>query len=158
MSDLLPVKIMSEVVCTKSQEEYDDDFEKDLDWLISEEGRGEDHVSRASLYNLQFIEAHWTDWPISTFCFFHPPSLFYCVKLSTALLTAYCVLHGSLTLLCESVTVSSVEFPELEHLPIPCETNSIDMQWHTFTVPPPDAILMNTLTHVCYHTSMPITC
>lgn len=33
---------MSESVCTKSQEEYEDDFEKDLDWLISEEGRGED--------------------------------------------------------------------------------------------------------------------
>ncbi|KAG7230706.1 hypothetical protein INR49_019519 [Caranx melampygus] len=34
--------IMSEVVCAKSQEEYEDDFEKDLDWLISEEGRSED--------------------------------------------------------------------------------------------------------------------
>nr|XP_046248805.1 coiled-coil domain-containing protein 181 [Scatophagus argus] len=33
---------MSEVVCTKSQEEYEDDFEKDLDWLISEESRSED--------------------------------------------------------------------------------------------------------------------
>ncbi|XP_023255791.1 coiled-coil domain-containing protein 181 isoform X1 [Seriola lalandi dorsalis] len=33
---------MSEVVCTRSQEEYEDDFEKDLDWLISEEGRSED--------------------------------------------------------------------------------------------------------------------
>ncbi|KAM8746093.1 coiled-coil domain-containing protein 181 isoform 2-T4 [Acanthopagrus schlegelii] len=33
---------MSEVVCTKTQEEYEDDFEKDLDWLISEEGRSED--------------------------------------------------------------------------------------------------------------------
>ncbi|XP_029286093.1 coiled-coil domain-containing protein 181 [Cottoperca gobio] len=33
---------MSEVVCTKSQEEYEDDFEKDLDWLISEETRSED--------------------------------------------------------------------------------------------------------------------
>ncbi|KAM9384893.1 coiled-coil domain-containing protein 181 [Pholidichthys leucotaenia] len=33
---------MSEVVCSKAQEEYEDDFEKDLDWLISEEGRGED--------------------------------------------------------------------------------------------------------------------
>ncbi|XP_039984786.1 coiled-coil domain-containing protein 181 [Xiphias gladius] len=33
---------MSQVVCTKSQEEYEDDFEKDLDWLISEEGRSED--------------------------------------------------------------------------------------------------------------------
>ncbi|XP_070764531.1 coiled-coil domain-containing protein 181 [Enoplosus armatus] len=28
---------MSEVVCTKTQEEYEDDFEKDLDWLISED-------------------------------------------------------------------------------------------------------------------------
>ncbi|KAM4628626.1 coiled-coil domain-containing protein 181 [Polymixia lowei] len=33
---------MSEVVCTKTQEEYEDDFEKDLDWLISEEDRSED--------------------------------------------------------------------------------------------------------------------
>ncbi|XP_049911259.1 coiled-coil domain-containing protein 181 isoform X2 [Epinephelus moara] len=33
---------MSEVVITKSQEEYEDDFEKDLDWLISEESRSED--------------------------------------------------------------------------------------------------------------------
>ncbi|XP_073331856.1 coiled-coil domain-containing protein 181 [Pagrus major] len=33
---------MSEVVCTKTQEEYEDDFEKDLDWLISEESRSED--------------------------------------------------------------------------------------------------------------------
>ncbi|CAJ1060654.1 coiled-coil domain-containing protein 181 [Xyrichtys novacula] len=33
---------MSEVVCTKTQEEYEDDFEKDLDWLISEESRCED--------------------------------------------------------------------------------------------------------------------
>ncbi|XP_040896963.1 coiled-coil domain-containing protein 181 [Toxotes jaculatrix] len=33
---------MSEVVCTKSQEEYEDDFEKDLDWLIREESRSED--------------------------------------------------------------------------------------------------------------------
>ncbi|XP_020780300.2 coiled-coil domain-containing protein 181 isoform X2 [Boleophthalmus pectinirostris] len=32
---------MNEVVCTKSQEDYEDDFEKDLDWLISEEGRSE---------------------------------------------------------------------------------------------------------------------
>uniref|UniRef100_A0A8C6WST4 Coiled-coil domain-containing protein 181 n=1 Tax=Neogobius melanostomus TaxID=47308 RepID=A0A8C6WST4_9GOBI len=34
--------MMSEVACSKTQEEYEDDFEKDLDWLISEEGRGED--------------------------------------------------------------------------------------------------------------------
>ncbi|XP_010793308.1 coiled-coil domain-containing protein 181 [Notothenia coriiceps] len=33
---------MSGVVITKSQDEYEDDFEKDLDWLISEESRSED--------------------------------------------------------------------------------------------------------------------
>ncbi|KAA8589583.1 coiled-coil domain-containing protein 181 isoform X2 [Etheostoma spectabile] len=33
---------MSEVVCKQSQEEYEDDFERDLDWLISEESRSED--------------------------------------------------------------------------------------------------------------------
>ncbi|XP_075878892.1 coiled-coil domain-containing protein 181 isoform X2 [Nelusetta ayraudi] len=33
---------MSEAICTKPQVEYEDDFEKDLDWLISEEGRSED--------------------------------------------------------------------------------------------------------------------
>lgn len=36
--------IMSEVVCIKSQEEYEDDFEKDLDWLI-----GEDQVRQLDL-------------------------------------------------------------------------------------------------------------
>uniref|UniRef100_A0A3B4AF05 Coiled-coil domain-containing protein 181 n=1 Tax=Periophthalmus magnuspinnatus TaxID=409849 RepID=A0A3B4AF05_9GOBI len=35
---------MNEVVCSKSQEEYEDDFEKDLDWLISEEGRKDEHT------------------------------------------------------------------------------------------------------------------
>ncbi|XP_051233602.1 coiled-coil domain-containing protein 181 isoform X2 [Dicentrarchus labrax] len=39
---------MSEVVCAKSQEEYEDDFEKDLDWLISEESRSEDQSVRLS--------------------------------------------------------------------------------------------------------------
>ncbi|KAM7387871.1 hypothetical protein PAMP_024082 [Pampus punctatissimus] len=34
--------MMTEVVPTKSQDEYEDDFEKDLDWLISEESRSED--------------------------------------------------------------------------------------------------------------------
>lgn len=53
--DPLPVENMSEVVCTKTQEEYEDDFEKDLDWLISEEGRSEDQASRPLLYNVQFI-------------------------------------------------------------------------------------------------------
>ncbi|XP_047231826.1 coiled-coil domain-containing protein 181 [Girardinichthys multiradiatus] len=36
---------MTEVVSTKSQEEYEDDFEKDLDWLISEEGLSEEQGS-----------------------------------------------------------------------------------------------------------------
>ncbi|KAM6921320.1 coiled-coil domain-containing protein 181 [Xenentodon cancila] len=36
---------MTEIVHTKPQEEYDDDFEKDLDWLISEESRSEDQGS-----------------------------------------------------------------------------------------------------------------
>lgn len=38
---------MSEVVFTKSQEEYEDDFEKDLDWLISEEGTSDEQVIQA---------------------------------------------------------------------------------------------------------------
>lgn len=40
---------MSEVVCTKAQEEYEDDFEKDLDWLISEESQSVDQVNQASV-------------------------------------------------------------------------------------------------------------
>ncbi|XP_068599960.1 coiled-coil domain-containing protein 181 [Brachionichthys hirsutus] len=42
VSDLLPAVIMSEVVC-KAQDEYEDDFEKDLDWLIGEESRSKEH-------------------------------------------------------------------------------------------------------------------
>lgn len=41
---------MSEAICTKPQEEYEDDFEKDLDWLIREEGRSEDQVNEASVH------------------------------------------------------------------------------------------------------------
>uniref|UniRef100_A0A3P9LIZ8 Coiled-coil domain-containing protein 181 n=1 Tax=Oryzias latipes TaxID=8090 RepID=A0A3P9LIZ8_ORYLA len=36
---------MTETVYKNSQEEYEDDFEKDLDWLISEESRSEDQGS-----------------------------------------------------------------------------------------------------------------
>ncbi|XP_056132418.1 coiled-coil domain-containing protein 181 [Lampris incognitus] len=36
---------MSQGLSAKSQEEYEDDFEKDLDWLISEEGHSEDQGS-----------------------------------------------------------------------------------------------------------------
>lgn len=46
---------MSEVVCIKSQEEYEDDFEKDLDWLISEESRSEDQASQASVSSAIYI-------------------------------------------------------------------------------------------------------
>lgn len=35
---------MSEALCVKPQEDYEDDFEKDLDWLI-----GEDQASHPSL-------------------------------------------------------------------------------------------------------------
>lgn len=41
---------MTEAAHAKSQEEYEDDFEKDLDWLIGEEGRSEDPVSLALLH------------------------------------------------------------------------------------------------------------
>lgn len=41
---------MSEAICTKPQVEYEDDFEKDLDWLISEEGRSEDQVNEVSVH------------------------------------------------------------------------------------------------------------
>lgn len=40
---------MSELVCIKSQEEYEDDFEKELDWLISEESRSEGQVRQLPL-------------------------------------------------------------------------------------------------------------
>lgn len=40
---------MSELVCIKSQQEYEDDFEKELDWLISEESRSEDQVGQLRL-------------------------------------------------------------------------------------------------------------
>uniref|UniRef100_A0A4W6FHA6 Coiled-coil domain-containing protein 181 n=1 Tax=Lates calcarifer TaxID=8187 RepID=A0A4W6FHA6_LATCA len=53
---------MTEVVPTKSQEEYEDDFEKDLDWLISEEGRSEDQVSRASLKMTRGGPHLWSRW------------------------------------------------------------------------------------------------
>lgn len=48
--DLIPALTMSEAICAKPQEEYEDDFEKDLDWLISEEGRSEDQVNEASVH------------------------------------------------------------------------------------------------------------
>lgn len=35
---------MSDVVFNKDQDGYEDDFEKDLDWLITEDGRSEDQV------------------------------------------------------------------------------------------------------------------
>jgi hypothetical protein len=35
---------MGEAVLNKTLDGYEDDFEKDLDWLISEESRSEDQV------------------------------------------------------------------------------------------------------------------
>lgn len=68
---------MSEVVCAKSQEEYEDDFEKDLDWLISEEGRSEDQVGQALLCKLRpHTQAHSS----STF-YYHFVSLLYLIYL-----------------------------------------------------------------------------
>lgn len=49
---------MTQMVCTKSQEEYEDDFEKDLDWLIHEEGRSDDQVNQASMCLETFIQNH----------------------------------------------------------------------------------------------------
>lgn len=34
---------------TRTQEEYEDDFEKDLDWLISEEGTNDGQVGQCGL-------------------------------------------------------------------------------------------------------------
>lgn len=62
---------MSEVVCTKAQEEYEDDFEKDLDWLISEENQSEEQVSQASVCSGIFIRSmdRLIAFPLSAFCF-----------------------------------------------------------------------------------------
>lgn len=52
---------MSEAICAKPQEEYEDDFEKDLDWLISEEGRSEDQVHKALVHvAIHFLLHSWS--------------------------------------------------------------------------------------------------
>lgn len=61
---------MSEVICTKSHEEYEDDFEKDLDWLISEESRSEDQVNEASVYSAVYKQT----FCISSFSSLSPPA------------------------------------------------------------------------------------
>lgn len=50
---------MSEAARTKPQEEYEDDFEKDLDWLISEEGRSEDQVHEALVHDATRFLLHF---------------------------------------------------------------------------------------------------
>lgn len=40
------------VTGAESQLDYEDDFEKDLDWLIEEEARSEDQVSRLEMLML----------------------------------------------------------------------------------------------------------
>lgn len=49
---------MSVAVCAKPQEEYEDDFEKDLDWLIREEGRSEEQVNEASVHDAMRFLLH----------------------------------------------------------------------------------------------------
>lgn len=91
--DLVTVKIMSEVVCTKSQEEYEDDFEKDLDWLINEESRSEDQASQASLCSVQFTCIRSQTDSICSLCFLLIITLlflFYCVKLNLECCSTYC--------------------------------------------------------------------
>lgn len=56
---------MSELVCMKAQEEYQDDFERDLDWLISEESRSQEQVVSSV-----------SDFCFFFFLFYHSP-LFY---------------------------------------------------------------------------------
>lgn len=69
---------MSEVICTKSHEEYEDDFEKDLDWLISEESRSEDQVNQASVYSTVYKQT----FCISSFSSLSPPASLWYGKLS----------------------------------------------------------------------------
>lgn len=85
---------MSEVVCKQSQEEYEDDFEKDLDWLISEESRSEDQVSNS--YMIIGQANCISPFYFLLFVFLNPPaSLFYCVKLSLECCSAYCRLGAA---------------------------------------------------------------
>lgn len=87
---------MSEAICTKPQVEYEDDFEKDLDWLISEEGRSEDQVNEALCYNFKPFLLHFS-------------GSLHCCTLQWSL---ECCSYCSPLLLCESV-VASVELREL---------------------------------------------
>lgn len=76
---------MSQVVSATTQEEYEDDFEKDLDWLISEESRSEDQVSQYRLvYYPTYLPTISTAGPRAT---------------------------ESMALLSKSVTSSGVELP-----------------------------------------------
>ena len=86
---------MTEVIYTKSQEEYEDDFEKDLDWLISEESRSEDQVNLAFLLNMICICSFFFGVDNPVFCFFCFVCLFFsCLEFY---FTAECDLHVSLT-------------------------------------------------------------
>lgn len=46
---------MNEDIDSKSHEEYEDDFEKDLDWLINEEGWREDRVSQTRWFEVKLM-------------------------------------------------------------------------------------------------------
>lgn len=83
---------MSEVACTKAQEEYEDDFEKDLDWLISEESRSVDLVSQASVYSAYTV-IYLYIFILYLYCIYYvllyTASLFYCMKRSLECCSTY---------------------------------------------------------------------
>lgn len=133
--DLIPAVTMSEAICTKPQEEYEDDFEKDLDWLISEEGRNEDQVNETLVYLATHFLLHFSTAV-------HRPAV------STAALTA----------LCESL-VASVELRRAGmSLCFARETYSADIQRRSSAGPSLHAILKDTLRHVSYRLITLVTC
>lgn len=147
--DLIPALTMSEAICTKPQEEYEDDFEKDLDWLISEEGHSEDQVNEASVhvtvYAATLCLSSYTDPTLST-------AGRYSGVLSAAL-TALC------SCFCESV-MTSVELRELACL---CVLHGKPtLLTHSGVAPPVGpslhAILTGALRHVCDRMITLVTC
>lgn len=125
-------------------------------WGNSEWGPGKSGLSvQCNLYTARSMHRLIT-FPVSTFCL----TLLLCFIVwnevwSAALLTADQVLNGSLTLLCESI-VSSVELRKLAGTGSCLHAKPTLLTYrHSVTVL--DAILMNTLIHVCYQAIMPVT-
>lgn len=126
---------MSEAICAKPQEEYEDDFEKDLDWLISEEGRSEDQVNKTLVHIAIDFRLHFS-------------TAVHCPGVSSAALSA----------LCESL-VASVELRRAGmSLCFARETFSVDMQRRSSAGPSLHAILKDTLRHVSYRLITLVSC